>query len=524
MHPIPLRLVMITAALCFGACQKKTEAPTAAAPAKSEPAKPVKPAVEMVADSERSRHFVAVNKQLELGGTLYGYVDIDGDLLQLTGQLQSLLAEVGRGQPAAGLVARQDLSAIVTLLGLTDVKALGVSSVPDGTGYFRNRLFVYTGGERHGLMAALGGKPGPLKHIGLAPADTTFFGESEMDFGVVYKTLKEVVAKVAGEPASNQIETMLQKAGEAATISYLDLIYGLKGRTAVVVRVDAEKTIRMPGRDGMVIPAFSLLACVEGIGQVVEPSLAKARELRRSDNRNLHIYEVAQKLPFEGVQPAFVVDGSMLYFTTSIAFLNECRAQKSGLAQVAEFKSALTQLGAENNGLTYVSPKLFARIRDVEKLNPNLPAQTKSVLNFVLTQMPDSDRPLVAARTNTEDGILIRSHLNRSMKQDIAAISIYNPITVGLMAAMAIPAFQKVQTASQDKAVLNNLRMLSAAADQHYLETGTNSATYDQLVGPTKYVKVLNPVAGENYRALRFKQGEPLKVRLGNGRMVEYAP
>ena len=248
----------------------------------------------------------------------------------------------------------------------------------------------------------------------------------------------------------------------------------------------------------------------------------KARELRRSESGSAHIYEVIQKLPIEGLQPALVVDGSMLYFTTSLAFLTECREQKSGLAQSADFQKSLAQLGSEGNGLTYVSPQLFARIRDVQKLNPNLPPQAKSVINLVLAQMPQPERPLVAMRTNLDDGILVRSYLNRSMKQDIAAISIYNPMTVGLMAAMAIPAFQKTRTASQEKAVMNNLRQLAAAADQHYLESGTTTATYDQLVGPQKYIKALNPVAGENYRALRFQRGQPIRVRLQDGKTVQY--
>ncbi len=522
MHSITLRLGLFITALCLGGCQKKAETTAVADSPKATASRST--AVEVVKESERSRNFAAVNKHLELGGTLYGYVDIDGDLLKLTGQMQGLLSNMAPTQPGAGMIAQQDLGAIVTMLGLTDVKALGVSSVPDGTGFFRNRVFIYTGGERHGLMAGLGGKPATLKHIGLAPADAAFFGESEVDMGVIYRTLKDVVTKVAGEPASNQFESMLKKAGEAATISYLDLIYGLKGRTAVVLRVDAEKTIRTPGRDGLVIPAFALLACVEGVGQVVEPSLAKSSGLRRSDVGSLHVYQPTQKLPFEGVEPAIVVDGAMLYITTSLAFLNECREQKAGLAQVAEFKSAVAQLGAENNGLTYISPRLFTRLRELEKLNPALPAQSKSILSFVMAQMPQSDRPLIAVRTNTDDGILVRSYLNRSMKQDLAAIGVYNPLTIGMMAAMAVPAFQKVRTASQDKAVLNNLRQLAAAADQHYLETGTTTATYDQLVGPTRYIKVLNSVAGENYRALRFVQGQTLRVRMANGQMVEYKP
>jgi len=39
-------------------------------------------------------------------------------------------------------------------------------------------------------------------------------------------------------------------------------------------------------------------------------------------------------------------------------------------------------------------------------------------------------------------------------------------VIIGLLAAMAIPAFQKVRSNSQDKAVTNNLRQLAAAADQ----------------------------------------------------------
>ena len=38
-------------------------------------------------------------------------------------------------------------------------------------------------------------------------------------------------------------------------------------------------------------------------------------------------------------------------------------------------------------------------------------------------------------------------------------------VIIGLLAAMAIPAFQKVRQSSQDKAVLNNARQLSAYLD-----------------------------------------------------------
>src|ERR1700752_432739 len=79
-------------------------------------------------------------------------------------------------------------------------------------------------------------------------------------------------------------------------------------------------------------------------------------------------------------------------------------------------------------------------------------------------------------------------------------------VIIGLLAAMAIPAFQKVRTSSQDKAVLNNARQLASAADQYFLENGVSTVAQSFLVGPTAYVKSLNLVAGESYPT-NFTQG-----------------
>ncbi len=72
-------------------------------------------------------------------------------------------------------------------------------------------------------------------------------------------------------------------------------------------------------------------------------------------------------------------------------------------------------------------------------------------------------------------------------------------VIIGMLAAMAIPGFQKVRLASQDKAVLNNARQLAAAADQYMMENGATFVGYNQLVGATNYVKSINLVAAESY-------------------------
>jgi type IV pilus assembly protein PilA len=96
-------------------------------------------------------------------------------------------------------------------------------------------------------------------------------------------------------------------------------------------------------------------------------------------------------------------------------------------------------------------------------------------------------------------------------------------VIIGLLAAMAIPAFQKVRASSQDKAVTNNARQLSGAADQYYLEYGVSTVTLGALLGINSYVKNLQTAASEVYPTT-YAQGVTITVtNVGNARTVTYA-
>jgi type IV pilus assembly protein PilA len=113
---------------------------------------------------------------------------------------------------------------------------------------------------------------------------------------------------------------------------------------------------------------------------------------------------------------------------------------------------------------------------------------------------------------------------NRSSKGFTLVEIMIVVVIIGLLAAMAIPAFQKVRTSSQDKAVLNNARQLGAAADQYFLENGVSSVAQTNLVGAANYVKSLNLVAGETYPA-GYTQGQAITIAgVAGQRTITYAP
>jgi type IV pilus assembly protein PilA len=81
-------------------------------------------------------------------------------------------------------------------------------------------------------------------------------------------------------------------------------------------------------------------------------------------------------------------------------------------------------------------------------------------------------------------------------------------VIIGLLAAMAIPAFNKVRLQSRVKAVTNNLRQLASAGQQYMLDKGVTQASYADLVGTAtdNYIRSIAPVSGEDYSGITIAQ------------------
>ena len=85
-------------------------------------------------------------------------------------------------------------------------------------------------------------------------------------------------------------------------------------------------------------------------------------------------------------------------------------------------------------------------------------------------------------------------------------------VIIGLLAALAIPAFSKVQQTSLKNAVLNDLRVIASAADQYFLEEGATSVAVNDL---DIYLHMA-PADASAYSNLTYPtdavQGTPLEV------------
>ena len=98
-------------------------------------------------------------------------------------------------------------------------------------------------------------------------------------------------------------------------------------------------------------------------------------------------------------------------------------------------------------------------------------------------------------------------------------------VIIGLLAAMAIPAFAKVRQQSRLKAVTNNLRQLGNAAQSYMMEKEVTQASYYDLVGDgtDNYLHNITPVVGEDYTGLLIENGQSqVQLTLPDGTTVTY--
>lgn len=92
-------------------------------------------------------------------------------------------------------------------------------------------------------------------------------------------------------------------------------------------------------------------------------------------------------------------------------------------------------------------------------------------------------------------------------------------------AALPPAPLPTVTLLNQQRAIMNNLRQLSAARDQFFLEYKRPPASIDELVGKTKYIRALTPAATENYALVAlYDNKQPLTVIGPDGAPVTYDP
>jgi hypothetical protein len=117
------------------------------------------------------------------------------------------------------------------------------------------------------------------------------------------------------------------------------------------------------------------------------------------------------------------------------------------------------------------------------------------------------------------------------MKGDVDKLDAVNANLLAQRAAAAASAVAPrnptigMSRGQQQRAILNNLRQISAARDQYILEHGRPPGSVHELIGETAYIKMVRTVGGEDYSQLSMSADQPpMTVVALDGTTVTYDP
>lgn len=89
-------------------------------------------------------------------------------------------------------------------------------------------------------------------------------------------------------------------------------------------------------------------------------------------------------------------------------------------------------------------------------------------------------------------------------------------VIIGLLASIAIPAFNKVRSSARERAIQGNLRSIANAAQSYFIDNpNATSVTYSQLTsGAQPYLATtITPVADETYTGISLSStGSALSI------------
>ena len=528
----PLKFVLLCTAVLalLPGCSKSDQAATSTAVASTASGAPSAPAAPAVGQSKTN---AIIASHLESGGEFYTVVDVKGELEKFGNAFAEMMNGMMQQAAAGGAampVANMDFKSLFSRLGFYNVDGLGLSSWQDADGLHHNRAFLYTPGGRTGLLKIFGGAPQSFNSPTLAPADTDLVIEGTVDLKSASELIISYVKDVGGASAAKQAaDSLNQPLAPGITFTGQNLIDHLNTTVTVIARADTEHLIPLSPQYKM--PTIDGLIALDGFSDVfdqLQTALAGAPFFKFTEANGMKIMSVDTEIPapFDVYQPELISDpkSKRLYLVTRSSFADETINGKGPrLSSSADFKTATDGLPDKGNFLSFISKKgaaAFVQYYSMQIIQTMPPAVQKSAME--LNTLQNIPHGLAAVGVNLEDGIFAQGESTQSYK---SLVMIGPVVGVGLLSAMAIPAFSKVREQSREKAITNNLRMIATAAQTYMLDKGVTSVSYQDIVGPgpDKYIRAITPIMGEDYTGIVVRQNSTqISVKTPDGQVITY--
>jgi len=452
-----------------------------------------------------------VAEYIDLDGQAVAFADFTGDAQEIGASLTDIYNTYLQSAPNAMPIPLQ-FEALFSTLGIDTVEAVAFSSKEMDNGLMLNRSFTRLMGERVGLTALYDLGNRPFTAAQMAPDTATMVMSGQMNFDELRDTIVNLVVQVMGPMGQGLAQQELMNVLPGTDLTVTELFDELSVPMDFILQQELKETGE---------PEIQAWMRLQGSGAVLDRLLHMVAMF----GIEAETTEMGVKVDFSPLMqdsPVGLIltntpDGDLILYTSE-EYNALVMSSEDKLVDTEAFKKLTAGLPKEAAFYSYNKGTDIAPLLEALGQEPEVAAYVPVIEKAVAFLVGDFMDPSASAVFAVDGGIAQMSYASFSYKQ--LAVALPTAFFGGLTAAMAIPAFQKVRTNSQEKAVTNNLRQLASAADQYMLEYGVTEVTYEDL-GEYFADGALSPVCGEDYSGMVISQdmGE-LGITLPDGRYI----
>ena len=442
---------------------------------------------------KQSANFEKVAQYLDLGGPVYGFLDVDGDVSRIAGQVREMLTLFkGETSEKSGMppwLSNLDLEAVLDLLGVGNIQAIGLSSYKEGE-VFRNKSFVLMEDGLQGLFRVMGGEPHLFGTWQMAPSGTDIVLEQDLNLKAFHDVALSFMERSMGPPGVQIFEAMIQQKPEGMDFTWKELITQLDTRVIAIVRLDPEDTLVVPlpaspspidfdepfpgeedfdhdlqkdptdaqpnthppaspGPDEVVdapnlltvtIPLVDFYISLENLGWLVD-KLAKefenVQEIEPFSVNGWRGFGFAGQMPpgAKGYKPYLLHEEATgrLVLVSRPNFMTACLSNSGGIRKDLNFQKAVEGLPNSGNSFTYFSPDIVDAVGGIIIELAEGEEDAQKALPMALGMLGHLKKPQAAVYRSQDDGFLISANQVFSHKGNFFMAMLPNPVVLGAM-------------------------------------------------------------------------------------------
>ncbi|MCK9523298.1 MAG: hypothetical protein M0R76_09705 [Proteobacteria bacterium] len=400
-----------------------------------------------VAGAQRSPHYQAVSQRLDLGGELFFYADMEGDVQRGAEVLQGIWSDLyGRDIEAEGddrASAKIDWVQLSRILGFSSVHALGMSSYRESNGMFLNRSYLHIPDGRKGLMQVSGHAPHAFDVLQLAPDTAALVGDIDLNLRAIVDVLKAFDAQSADgdERIYDALEKRLALPLALLKMTPDELVQRLDTRLMFVMKLDEMQKARWPDF-AEPMARFHAVTVFDNLGVLLEPFWQRnpLPSLLRTYSKGDFDYiafkrALMPELPYLRPVLARQRPTGRLFIATDEAFLAECLDGTTSIATAPEFLQASHNMPVDSgNSLLYVSPQYTRWVQAFLRSMPAGDSRVALMRRLGRLLLADTETASLSVSRNEPEGIYTVSRSATSLKTSALQTTLILPVMFGTMA------------------------------------------------------------------------------------------